>query len=58
MIGDATVATVEKGQVWLEQAIAEICDHIDEVARRAPRPGRDHHDDGAQIALREREGHT
>ena len=58
VIGDATVATAEKGRIWLEQAVSEICEHIDEVARRTPRPGRDHHDDSAQVALRQREGQT
>jgi creatinine amidohydrolase len=58
VIGDATVATAEKGRIWLEQAVSEICEHIDEVARRTPRPGRDHHEDSAQMALRQREGQT
>ena len=58
VIGDATVATAEKGRIWLDQAVSEICEHIDEVAGRAPRPGRDHHDDSASTALRQREGQT
>ena len=45
VIGDATVATAEKGRIWLEQAVTEVCQHIDEMHRREPRPGRDHHDD-------------
>jgi creatinine amidohydrolase len=57
VIGDATVATAEKGRIWLEQAVKEICEHIDEIARRAHRPGRDHHDD-AVTASRTREERT
>jgi creatinine amidohydrolase len=55
VIGDATVATAEKGRLWLERAVAETAEHIDEMARRAPRPGRDHHH-GAGDALHTREG--
>ncbi len=51
VVGDATVASAEKGRRWLEQAVREIGDYIDDVARRAPRPGRDHHD-GAMTVLR------
>jgi hypothetical protein len=51
------VATAEKGQIWLERAVEEIADHIDELHRRAPRPGRDHHE-GAGAALQTREGPT
>ena len=43
VIGDATVATVEKGRMWLDRAVEEICEYIDDVARRRPRPGRDRH---------------
>ncbi len=57
VIGDATVATVEKGRIWLDQAVKEVCQHIDEIARRPHRPGRDHHD-GAIIAPRTREERT
>jgi creatinine amidohydrolase len=57
VIGDATVATVEKGRIWLDQAVKEVCQHIDEIARRPHRPGRDHHD-GAMIAPRTREERT
>src|SRR5438093_681251 len=57
VIGDATVATAEKGRLWLERAVEEITEHIDELAKRAPRPGRDHHD-GAVDALQTREGST
>ena len=57
VLGDATVATAEKGRIWLEQAVKEVCDHIDELARRSPRPGRDHHDSVA-TALRTREEST
>src|SRR5947209_9232124 len=55
VIGDATVATAEKGRLWLDQAVREIAGHIDELARREPRPGRDHHE-GALDALETREG--
>ena len=44
VIGDPTVATAEKGRVWLERAVEEICEYIDDVAERAARPGRDHHE--------------
>jgi creatinine amidohydrolase len=44
VMGDATVATVEKGRVWLDRAVAEIAGYIDELAEREPRPGRDHHE--------------
>lgn len=47
VIGDATVATAEKGRIWLEQAVREIAGHIDEVKRRRHRPGRDHHHESA-----------
>jgi creatinine amidohydrolase len=57
VIGDATVATVEKGRIWLDQAVKEVCQHIDEIARRPHRPGRDHHD-GAMVAPRTREERT
>ncbi len=50
VVGDATVATAEKGRRWLEQAVREIGEYIDDVARREPRPGRDHHD-GVMTAL-------
>jgi creatinine amidohydrolase len=43
VMGDATVATAEKGAAFLEQARDEIARFIDDVACR-PRPmGRDHH---------------
>jgi len=32
-----------------------VAEYIDELAERAPRPGRDHHDDAA-VGLRSREG--
>jgi hypothetical protein len=54
-MGDATVATAEKGRIWLERAVEEIAEHIDELSRRRPRPGRDHHD-SAVSAGRTREG--
>ena len=38
--GDATVATAEKGRIWLDQAVsARSATHIDEVARRHPAAG-------------------
>jgi creatinine amidohydrolase len=43
VIGDATAATAEKGRMWLERAVEEICEYIDDMAGRRPRPGRDHH---------------
>jgi creatinine amidohydrolase len=55
VIGDATVATAEKGRIWLDQAVMEVASHIDELAARKPRPGRDHHQ-GAEPALGTREG--
>jgi hypothetical protein len=55
VIGDATVATAEKGRIWLDQAVSEVASHIDELAARRPRPGRDHHE-GAEPALGTREG--
>jgi len=44
VMGDATVATVEKGRLWLDRAVEEIAGYIDELAEREPRPGRDHHE--------------
>jgi creatinine amidohydrolase len=46
VVGDATLATAEKGRIWLEQAVKEIVDYIDEVGRRPLGRGRDHHTDG------------
>ena len=43
-MGDATVATPEKGAALLEAARAEVAGFIDEVARRPRAPGRDHHE--------------
>jgi creatinine amidohydrolase len=43
VIGDATAATVEKGRAWLERAVEEICEYIDDMAGRRARPGQDHH---------------
>ena len=48
VMGDATVATAEKGRMWLDQAVAEVAEYIDELAARAPRPGRDHHEPGEE----------
>ena len=44
VMGDATVATAENGEVWLRQAQDEVARFIDEVARRPHAEGRDHHD--------------
>jgi creatinine amidohydrolase len=52
VMGDATVATAEKGRRWLAQAVSEIAGFIDEVGRREPRPGGDHHD-GVMTRLQE-----
>ena len=56
-MGDATAGTREKGELWLAQAVKEIGTYIDDIARRAPRPGRDHHD-GAMTRLRPQEQTT
>ena len=53
VLGDATVATAEKGRLWLERAVEEVAGHIDELSAREPRPGRDHHDDAAIRLQRE-----
>ncbi len=57
VMGDATAGTREKGELWLAQAVKEIGTYIDDIARRAPRPGRDHHD-GAMTRLRPHEQTT
>jgi creatinine amidohydrolase len=44
VMGDATVATAEKGRVWLDQAHDEVARFIGEVARRPHAGGDDHHD--------------
>jgi creatinine amidohydrolase len=41
--GDAAAATVAKGRVWLERAVAEVAEFIGEVAVRPHAPGADHH---------------
>ena len=43
VMGDATVATAEKGRVLLERARAEAAAFIIEVASRPHEPGADHH---------------
>jgi hypothetical protein len=43
VIGDATAATGEKGRAWLQRAVEEICEYIDDMGGRRPRPGQDHH---------------
>jgi creatinine amidohydrolase len=49
VMGDATVATAEKGRVWLERAVEEICEYIDELAARPRRLPRDHHNGAADV---------
>ena len=44
VMGDATVATAEKGRVWLERARIEAAGFIAEAASRPPAPGDDHHE--------------
>jgi creatinine amidohydrolase len=44
VMGDATVATAEKGRVWLERAQAEAAAFIAEAALRPPAPGDDRHE--------------
>lgn len=46
VMGDPTVATVEKGQVFLDRAQEEASEFISEVALRPRAPGSDHHDNG------------
>jgi creatinine amidohydrolase/Fe(II)-dependent formamide hydrolase-like protein len=43
VMGDPTVATAEKGRLWLERACTEAASFIAETVRRAHTPGRDHH---------------
>ena len=45
VVGDATLATREKGEALLSAAVAEIRDFIAEMARRRRLPGVDHHED-------------
>lgn len=44
VVGDATVATAEKGEAWLAAAVTEIGEFIEDIATRRRRPGRDHHE--------------
>ena len=44
VVGDATVATREKGEALLDAAVEEIGEFIAEMATRPRRPGRDHHE--------------
>jgi creatinine amidohydrolase len=44
VMGDATLATAEKGRALLERARAEAAGFIHEVASRPHEPGRDRHD--------------
>lgn len=46
VMGDPTVATVEKGQVFLDRAQEEASEFISEVALRPRAPGSDHHNNG------------
>jgi creatinine amidohydrolase len=55
VVGDATVATADKGRLWLARAVEEIGEYIDEVAARTPNAGTDHHD-GARERLQGGEG--
>jgi creatinine amidohydrolase len=48
VMGDATVATAEKGRVWLERAQSEAAGFIAEAASRPPAPGADHHEDNSR----------
>jgi creatinine amidohydrolase len=43
VMGDPTVATAEKGRLFLERAREEAAGFIAEVARRPHAPGEDHH---------------
>jgi creatinine amidohydrolase len=43
VVGDATVASAEKGRRLLSAAVAEIREYIEEMATRPRRPGRDNH---------------
>jgi creatinine amidohydrolase len=44
VVGDATLATREKGEALLSAAVAEIGAFITEMARRRRLPGEDHHE--------------
>ena len=44
VVGDATVATREKGEVLLSAAVTEISEFIAEMSRRRRLPGEDHHE--------------
>jgi hypothetical protein len=46
-MGDPTVATADKGRVFLERAREEAAGFIAEVAHRARTPGEDLHEEGA-----------
>jgi creatinine amidohydrolase len=48
VMGDATVATAEKGRLFLERAREEAAGFITEVAYRPRAPGEDHHERSAQ----------
>jgi creatinine amidohydrolase len=49
VMGDPTVASAEKGHLFLERAQAEAAEFIAEVAQRERAPGRDHHAEGAHV---------
>ena len=44
VVGDATVATADKGERLLSAAVNEIRDYIGEIATRRRLPGEDHHE--------------
>lgn len=48
VMGDATVATAEKGERFLDQAHDEVARYIDEVARWPHAAGRDRHEPAAK----------
>jgi creatinine amidohydrolase len=56
VMGDATVASADKGAVLLERAREEAAEFIAEVARRPRAPGEDHHDHATAEDRRAYEG--
>ena len=50
VMGDPTVATAEKGRVWLERARAEAAGFIAEAASRPRAPGADHHQTDRRVS--------
>jgi creatinine amidohydrolase len=49
VMGDATVATAEKGRLFLDRACEEAAQFIAEVAYRERAPGRDHHTEESEV---------